>query len=569
MRYTDDQKQMISCLLSFSLLSKLKRMKNINKLYVPIVLAIVLALGIMIGNVLGKVDSVSDTSDSFSGKFDYILKTIDRQYVDTVDVDSLTELMIPLLLEELDPHTTYIPAKDLESVNEELQGNFGGVGVQFRLFDDTVMVMHVIDGGPSQRAGVQDGDRLIAVDDSVIAGVGFENDDVMNTLRGERGTHVKVTAYRPYEKDTVEFKIRRGSIPVQSVEVSYMLNDSTGYINVARFGQNTYNEFLLATVILKKQDAKSIVVDLRANTGGYLGAAIGMINEFLERGELIVYTEGKAQARQEYKADGSGSCQNMRIAVLTDEWSASASEIFAGAIQDNDRGIVIGRRSFGKGLVQNQLAMSDGSALRLTVARYYTPAGRCIQKTYEKGGEDYAEDLWKRYQHGEMDNQDSISFINTKIFTTKNGRKVYDSGGIMPDVFIPRDTSGVNAFSTKMGRKGILVRYAFFYVDRHRTELATIAADGGIDALYTHLKKQNLFPGLIALAKEKGVTPKRGELSECREVLETQMYAFIAQNVMDSEGFYPIIGELDKTLLETVEIMSLSESDFQAKMRGE
>ncbi len=539
-----------------------------KRIYTPIILAVVLAFGIMIGNFMGKQGGqmVKSSGYSSTGKLDYILNTIDKQYVDTVDVDSLTELLIPQLLEELDPHTNYIPAKDLQSVNEELQGNFGGVGVQFRIFDDTVMVIHVIDGGPSQKVGIKDGDRLIAVDDSVIAGVGFKNDDVMDALRGKRGTLVKVKAYRPYENKTFEFEIKRGTIPVESVEVAYMLNAHTGYINVARFGQNTYNEFLLALARLKQQGATAMVIDLRGNTGGYLGAAIGMINEFLKRGEMIVYTDGKAQRRQEYKADGSGSCQNMRVAVLLDEWSASASEIFAGAIQDNDRGIVIGRRSFGKGLVQNQQTLSDGSALRLTIARYYTPSGRCIQKNYEKGAEDYAEDLWNRYQHGEMDSKDSISFKNTKSFTTKNGRKVYDSGGIMPDIFIPRDTTGVTRFSRKVSNKGLVVRYAFFYVDKNRIKLMNISKEGGVDALLSYLKSQNLFPGLLALAKKEGIRPKGNDLKVSRQMMETQMYASIAQNVMDSEGFYPIIKDLDNTLLEAERIMKLTDESFQSQL---
>jgi len=539
-----------------------------KKIYTPIALAIILAFGIMIGHFMGKQGGtmVINRAINPNGKLDYILNVIDREYVDSVDVDSLTEILIPKLLEELDPHTTYIPAKDLQSVNEELQGNFGGVGVQFRIFDDTVMVMHVVDGGPSQKVGVKDGDRLIAVDDSVIAGVGFSNEDVMEALRGKRGTEVKVKAYRPSENKSYDFIIKRGSIPVESVEVAYMLNSQVGYVNVARFGQNTYNEFLLAITRLKQQGANSIVVDLRGNTGGYLGAAIAMINEFLKRGEMIVYTDGKAQKRQEFKADGSGSCQNIRVAVILDEWSASASEIFAGAIQDNDRGIVIGRRSFGKGLVQNQQTLSDGSALRLTIARYYTPSGRCIQKNYEKGLEDYAEDLWNRFQHGEMDSKDSISFKNTKSFKTKLGRTVYDSGGIMPDVFVPRDTAGVSPFSRRVSNEGLIVRYAFFYVDKHREELQKIAKDGGVEALHQYLKTQNLFPGLLALAKEKGIRPKGNDLQVSRHMMETQMYAFMAQNVMDAEGFYPIIKALDNTLLEAERIMLLPEEGFQNQL---
>lgn len=539
-------------------------MSRLNKVYVPIVLALVLSFGVLIGNLMGRVGKMPtvNTSPVPTGKLDYILRTIDHEYVDTVDVDSLTEKMIPLLLEELDPHTSYIPAKDLQEVNEELQGNFGGVGIQFRMFDDTVMVMHVVNGGPSQRAGIQDGDRIVEVDDSVIAGIGFKTDDVMDVLRGKRGTKVKVTTYRPSLNDTLDFDITRGTIPVESVDVAYMMNENTGYIKVVRFGQHTYDEFLVAIAKLKAQGAKSLVVDLRGNTGGYLGAVIGMVNEFLDRGEMIVYTDGKAQRRQEYKADGSGSCRNMRVAVLLDEWSASASEIFAGAIQDNDRGLVVGRRSFGKGLVQTQKSFNDGSAMRLTIARYYTPSGRCIQKNYEKGAEDYAEDLWNRYQHGEMDSKDSISFENTKSFKTKNGRTVYDSGGIMPDVFIPRDTTGVTDFSRRISAKGLVVRFAFFYVDKHRAELMAIANEEGVKGLDKYLDQQHLLPDLLQMAEAHDVSPKAGELKESRDIIELQMKAFIAQNVMDSEGFYPIIKGLDNTIIKVEDLMGLSQEDY-------
>ncbi len=544
------------------------RMKNFNKVYIPIVLAVVLAFGILLGNMMGRLGQIPNkqVATTANGKLDYILNLVDKEYVDTVDVDSITELMIPKILDELDPHSIYIPAKDLQSVNEELDGNFGGIGVQFRIFNDTVMVMHVIDGGPSHLLGIKEGDRLIAVDDSVIAGVGYKSEDVMNALRGKRGTTVKVTAYRPSEHQDIDFEITRGSIPVKSVEVYYMMSDVTGYVKVDRFGQNTYNEFLLALTDLKRQGCTSIVVDLRGNTGGYLGAAIGMINEFLKRGDMIVYTQGKAQKRQEFKADGSGSCQTLRLAVLLDEWSASASEIFAGAIQDNDRGIVIGRRSFGKGLVQTQQSLSDGSALRLTIARYYTPSGRCIQKTYAKGAEDYAEDLWRRFQHGEMDSKDSISFKNTKSFKTKNGRTVYDSGGIMPDVFIPRDTVGMTDFSRELNRKAIIIDFAFAYSDKHREELAKVASESGVKGLLSMLKESHLLPDLLQKAKSEGIKYNSRELDESREIIETQMYAFIAQNIMDSEGFYPIIEGLDNTLLKAKNVLQLSENDFQAKI---
>lgn len=535
---------------------------------------LVLLIGILLGGVKEKYTLVSrglnkQPRTGGMGKMEYLLRAIDRYYVDTVDIDSLTEGIIPVLLEKLDPHTTYIPAKDLAEANEELSGNFGGIGVQFRIFNDTVMVMHVIKGGPSQKLGIKEGDRLIAVNDSVIAGVGFKNENVMETLRGERGTKVKVTAFRPSEKRTIDFDIERDGIPVESVAVAYMMNAQTGYINIERFGQNTYREFLLALTQLKNEGCLALVVDLRGNMGGYLGAVVSMVNEFLERGEMIVYTDGKAQQRQEYKADGSGTCPHMRLAVLLDERSASASEIFAGAIQDNDRGIIIGRRSFGKGLVQNQQMLPDGSALRLTVARYYTPAGRCIQKDYENGAESYAHDLWQRYLHGEMDTKDSISFKNAKSFQTKSGRMVYDSGGVMPDVFIPRDTSGITPFFKEVANKDLVQRYAFFYVDKHRRELSDIAQAGGIADLYAYLKEQNLFPSFLALCKAEGLEPSVHELEASHRMLEVQMYAAVAQNVMDKQGFFPVIKDIDNTVLEAERIMALPGFEFYAKMVGE
>ncbi|MCU4155935.1 PDZ domain-containing protein [Carboxylicivirga sp. A043] len=531
-------------------------MSNTRKqIFMPFLYALLVALGVFIGRNFIKSPGPGSSNPLMiypqaNNKLDGIITLIEDEYVDTIDRLSIEERIIPEILKDLDPHSVYIPAKDLNKVNEELQGNFGGIGVQFSMQNDTVMVIQVIQGGPSEKVGILPGDRIVAVDDSIIAGKNIATNDVMKKLRGEMGTDVKVGVLRRPNKDLIDFNITRGSIPIYSVEVSYMVNETTGYIKVDKFAQNTYQEFLTALAKLKANNCQEVIIDFRGNSGGLLDVAIRLCNEFLPAKDLIVYTEGKAQKRQNVHANGAGTCQDTKVIVLIDEFSASASEIFAGAIQDNDRGLVIGRRSFGKGLVQQQIPLSDGSALRLTVARYHTPSGRFIQKPYDNGNEDYYEDIYKRYEHGEFFNQDSIEFDDELKYTTKNGRTVYGGGGIMPDIFIPRDTSMITDYFYKLRMNGIIYRYALQYTDNHRAKLEAYT---NAEALEKYLDKQALLSDFLRFAKDKGVEYSSKEYQTSKQLIEIELKAYIARNMIDNEGFYPILHRVDDIFQKAVE----------------
>ena len=414
-------------------------MKN-NTRFIPFLLAICLVAGIGIGTFYanhfsGNKLGIINTS---SNKLNALLHIIDDQYVDTVKVNDLVEETMPLILSELDPHSSYIPAKDLEAVNSELKGSFSGIGIQFTIQDDTIHINSVIKGGPSEKVGLMAGDRIVEVDDSAFVGKIVTNFEAMKRLKGEKGSKVKLGIFRPGEKEILDFTVIRGDIPVKSIDAAYMINDKFGYVKVNKFGETTYPELLIALAKLNQEDCKGMIIDLRGNTGGYMAAAIQMINEFLPGNRLIVYTQGRKSPRENYTSNGSGSSQQIPLIVLIDESSASASEIVAGAIQDNDRGTIIGRRSFGKGLVQQPIEFSDGSAIRLTIARYYTPSGRCIQKPYEKGkDEEYELDLLTRYENGELFTADSIKHNENEDYHTSISRQVYGGGGIIPAIFVP------------------------------------------------------------------------------------------------------------------------------------
>lgn len=529
--------------------------KKLKELLAPLLFAAAIIFGIWIGNMLAKKGtphSVINFSQKNS-KLDWIIDQIDKEYVDTIDKAEFIEDIIPDILEKLDPHTVYIPAKDLQEVNEQLDGSFGGIGVQFNIHKDTVIVVAVIAGGPSERVGLHPGDRIVEVNDSVIAGSELTNYTVMKLLRGKKGTKVSVGVKRNGDDELLDFEITRGTIPLYSVDVSYMVNEKTGYIKVSSFGQRTYEEFLIGITKLKKQGAQNLIVDLRGNGGGYLEAVARMVNEFMPKGKMIVYTEGKAFARSEYKADGSGAFKNMNVSVLIDEFSASASEIFAGSMQDNDRGVVIGRRSFGKGLVQNQQSFTDGSALRLTIARYYTASGRCIQKPYENGTEDYNHDIWNRYLHQEMDNKDSIQIEKTEKYKTLIGRPVYGGGGIMPDIFVPRDTSGFTPFFGKLTRKGLIYRFALEFTDGHREDLEKISK---VDDILRYVGNHTSYKNFIAFTNREGVTPENGEEQVSKEAITTQINAYVVRNILDNEGFYPVLNQDDPTVQKAVEVLS-------------
>ncbi len=525
-----------------------------KQIVLPLLFAIVLAAGIIIGFILtpGNSNSKNPLVIYPKNKLDAILNLIKDEYVDTVDIENIQEEIIPEILKKLDPHTVYIPAKDLENVNEELSSNFGGIGVQFSIQKDTVMVVAVISGGPSEKVGILPGDRIVSVNDSLIAGNGIKNSVVLKLLRGEMGTHVNVGVERKNSNEPLNFDITRGAIPMYSVDVAYTVKDKIGYIKVSRFAQNTYGEFLTALAKLKNQKCEKFILDFRGNSGGYLDVAINLCNEFLHNGDMIVYTQGKSHPRQEIHANGKGSCQNTEIAVLIDEFSASASEIFSGAIQDNDRGIVVGRRSFGKGLVQNQIPLADGSALRITISRYYTPSGRCIQKPYSNGIEEYNMDIIERFEHGEFFNQDSIQVNDTIQYKTKKGRIVYGGGGIMPDYFVARDTTHLTNYYYKVSANAMMYRFALEYADNNRTTLEKFTTPDQIDQ---YLTKQNVVSDFVKFASKEGIKYNAKEFATSKEIIQTQLHAFIARNIIDDEGFYPLISKIDEVFLEALALL--------------
>lgn len=533
-----------------------KRKHTSKQIYFPIVLAIVLVFGMWIG----RVTMPSATSESGrrlllypqSGKLQSIINLIKEQYVDSIDVDKMEEKVIPEVLKNLDPHSVYIPPKDLQAANQELEGKFGGIGVEFSMQNDTVMVISVVSGGPSEKVGILPGDRIITVNDSVIAGVNMPTNDVVSMLRGDIGTKVNVGIKRKNRENLINFEITRGSIPLYSVDVAYMLDDSIGYIKINRFARNTYQELLGALAKLKAHNCSHVIVDLRGNSGGYLDIAISMVNEFLDKGDMIVYTEGVHSPRQEIHANGSGSCKNTDVTVLIDEFSASASEIFAGAMQDNDRGLVVGRRSFGKGLVQQQFPLPDGGALRLTVARYYTPSGRCIQKPYNNGIEDYYKDILYRYEHGEFFNKDSITVNDSLVYKTVGGRIVYGGGGIMPDVFVGRDTSNFSDYYFNLRESGVIYKFALDYADRNRNELSKYET---VDELKAYLDKQPIGDMLVEFATKEKVKFNPAQYQVSKKLIINETKAYIARNILDNEGFYPIIREQDEVLNKALEVI--------------
>jgi carboxyl-terminal processing protease len=528
-------------------------MKIRNFLYVSILLAVALLAGIYFGSQMSRRSTipVSKTTQQAADKLSSIIRLIDAAYVDTINSKDLVEKSIPPILENLDPHSTYIPAREMKEVEEDMQGSFSGIGVQFSIQEDTIMIVDVISGGPSAKLGILAGDRIVTVNDSMVAGKGIKNDQVLKLLRGKKGTRVKVSILRKGFKNLFDFDITRGEIPIYSVDVSYMIDNETGFIKVSRFGEKTYKEFTNAMEKLDKSGASKIIIDLRENPGGYLPTVIQMVNDFLEKGDPILVTKGKSQPEKTYSANSNNIWRNKKLYLLIDEFSASASEIFAGAIQDNDRGIVIGLRSFGKGLVQEQIPFADGSALRLTVARYYTPSGRSIQKSYKDGNEKYFEDLFSRMKHGEFRSADSIHFADSLKYRTKNGRTVYGGGGIMPDFFVPVDTSGRSAYYEKIYQKGLVYQYAFRYSDQYRKTLEKISTASGIA---DYLEKQNILGNFVDYAASKGVPADKEGLLVSGNIIKTQLKAIIARNIMGEEGFYPIIQEIDKTLLKAIEI---------------
>ncbi len=517
------------------------------RVYLPVILASMLIAGIFIGKALNSRPNQSMFIHPQPNKLNSIINFISNEYVDSVNTNELVEKTIPMLIGHLDPHSVYIPAKDHERVNEPLIGNFEGIGVQFKIQYDTIAIVKTIMNGPSNKVGIKDGDRIIKINDTLVAGVKIKESEVMNKLRGKKGTKVNVSILRRGNPELIEFTIIRDKIPLFSIDVSFMVNDSVGFIKISKFSQTTYKEFIEAIEKLKTQGLTKHIIDLRGNSGGYLDAASKIADEYLQGGVMIVYTEGNARPKNSVIATNKGLCENDDIVILIDEWSASASEILAGAIQDNDRGLIIGRRSFGKGLVQEQTLFRDGSSLRLTTARYYTPTGRSIQKSYDNGIEEYQNDIGIRYYHGEFEEKDSIQFNDSLKYKTPNGKVVYGGGGIMPDIFIPFDTIGTSNYLTQVSRKGLLYHFAFEYADKYRYELSELE---DWKAIYDFLKERNALSDFIIYASKKGVKKNMNEINTSKEILETRLYALISRNILDNDGFYPILLKIDKTFLK-------------------
>lgn len=528
---------------------------NRSSRFIPIIIAVSVVLGILIGTFYanhfsGNRLNIINTS---SNKLNDLLHIIDDQYVDTVNMSDLVEDAMPLILSELDPHSTYIPAKDLEATNADLKGSFSGIGVQFTIQNDTIHINDVIQGGPSAKVGLMPGDRIISVNDTAFVGKKIVTDYVLRKLKGPKGSKVKLGVSRHGEKKIMYFTVVRGDIPVKSIDAAYMLNDKVGYIKINKFGETTYPEMLIALAELHQKLFQGLVIDLRDNTGGYMGVAIQMVNEFLPKNRLIVYTQGRKSPRQEYRSDGRGTSQQIPLVVLVNEGSASASEIFAGAIQDNDRGMIVGRRSFGKGLVQQPMEFRDGSAIRLTIARYYTPSGRCIQKPYVKGhDEDYEMDIVKRYEHGEFFSKDSIRMDESNKYKTRIGRIVYGGGGIMPDLFIPQDTLGFTSYFSQAANQGLIIQYCFQYTDNNRAKLRPFTTN---ESLLKYLKHQGLLDKFASFAEKRGLKRRGFMLRTSSKLFEKAIYGNILYNMLGMENYVQFLNDLDPVTKKAIEVI--------------
>ena len=537
----------------------MSKKRNLGSVMIPVTLAI----GLVSGFYIGKFQSNKSTSDV--GKIETVLGLIKTHYVDEVDVDSLLDATLPDLLASLDPHSSYIPKSDLTATNEELEGSFGGVGISFQIISDTVKVIDVIPGGPAELVGMQAGDMIIEANGKNFTGEFATNEEVFKNLRGKPGTTIKLKVKRKNIRKPLVFNVVRDNISQESVDSKYLIDKEIGYIRISKFARTTYNEFINALMSLQKRGAKKFVLDFRGNSGGFMDQAIYMANEFLPKGRMIVYTKGRSPENETMAiSDGSGQFQNSEIVVLTNEFSASASEIFAGAIQDNDRGLVIGRRTFGKGLVQNSMMLPDSSAMRLTVARYYTPSGRSIQKEYKRGKDGkYELDLVDRYNHGEFYSQDSIKLDKSKKFKTVNGRTVYGGGGIMPDIFVPEDTVGMSNYYLEALNRGLIQQFAGNFADTYRQMLAK---DKSLDGLLRVMPRDNtLLNNFVAFAVTKGLPARWYYINKSRDLLLTQLKAVIARDLLGFNEFIYMVNQTDPSILKGVEVLKKGESSNNIK----
>jgi carboxyl-terminal processing protease len=537
-------------------------MENRNRkysIYFPIVFALILITGIWLGSFLNRTQSPGNSifpmgSHSYN-KVEDIIDYIVLDYVDTVDLDEMESDAIKSMLKDLDPHSQYISAKEFHEVNDPLLGSFEGIGISFRIVEDTIIVINPIPGGPSIKVGLMAGDRIVKIDDSLA--IKITNNGAIRKLKGKKGTKVKVAIFRRGVPKLIDFTITRDVIPTYSLDIAYMVNENIGYIKLNKFSATTYEEFSEAVYDLKEEGMSKLILDLRNNAGGYLGAAINIVDEFLTDGKLIVYTEGKNRPRNYAFATEKGMLVNDEVVILIDGGSASASEIVAGALQDNDKGLIIGRRSFGKGLVQEQMSLPDGSALRLTVARYYTPTGRSIQKPYEKDEfDDYYHESYSRYSNGEMFTADSIHFNDSLKYTTPAGRTVYGGGGIMPDIFVPLITDTVHTYYNLLSNKGFIFQYAFDYTDAHRSQLRKYKDFESFDRGFKMSNSE--FQELVEYAKDKGIDEPEKKIRVSRDKIKTLFKAYVGRNILDEKGFYPIYHQIDSTFKRAVDELNNS-----------
>lgn len=534
------------------------RIKHNSIIWYPLVISIAIVLGIVIGNYISTKKFTLDKDR----KINAVLNLIQSEYVDSIDVKDLVEQAIPAIIGNLDPHSYYIPASDIRAENEKLDGSMSGIGVSFFMMNDTANVDQVIPNGPAEKVGMLAGDRIISVNGESIVGGTLTAEGIRSKIRGEKGTKVRIGVKRNTSKKTLTFTITRDDIPMNTIDVSYMLDDKTGYIKIAQFGKNTYDEFFAALSKLKKDGASRYIVDLRGNPGGYMEMAILMVNEFLEQGELIVYTKGRKEREDiQVWSDDQGSFHDAQVAVLIDEYSASASEIMAGALQDNDRGLVVGRRSFGKGLVQKQIYLPDSSAIRLTIARYYTPSHRCIQKDYTLGDEDdYSKELYDRYSHGELYSADSIKVDKSKIFRTANGRIVYGGGGIVPDIFVPNDTTGITTYYRAVANLGLLQQYVYTYVDINRDQLKNVKT---VKQLMGMMPSDDaLTYDFVCYARDNGVPMRWYYINLSRLLIARQLRALVIRDVLGSEEFYRYYNRTDNTVNAALKALNDGKGKF-------
>lgn len=519
----------------------------------PVLMAVCVAFGIVIGTFYANHFSGNRLNiiNSGSNRLNNLLHIIDDQYVDNVNIDSLVDKAIPQILSDLDPHSVYISAKEMQAANDDLKGSFSGVGIEFNIRQDTLHVQNVVKNAPAEKAGLLAGDKVVSIDGKPFVGKIVTNDEAMRRLKGPKDTKVRIGVVRFGHKKPLEFTVTRGDIPQKSITASYMIDEKTGYIRIKNFGERTYPDLLIALAKLSTEGCKQLIIDLRDNTGGYLQSAVQMANEFLPKNKLMVYTQGRKSQRQEYLSDGKGSYQRFPLVVLINEGSASASEIFAGAMQDNDRAVIIGRRSFGKGLVQQQLGFTDGSLIRLTIARYYTPSGRCIQKPYKAGdGANYEQDIYSRYQHGEFFSQDSIKHTGP-AYHTGIGRVVYGGGGITPDIFVAEDTLGVTSYFKQAVMSGLILQFAYTYTDNNRQKLSKFKT---LKEITAYLDKQNLVEQFAAYADKHGLQRRNLMIRKSHKLLMRYINSRIIYSILDDEVWTEYLNEDDPVIAAAMKV---------------